>query len=217
MELGADSPLRSDYAARASNITIAFGERIIIDGADFELPASRRTVLLGANGTGKTTILNLIERADPRIRISPGAKIGYFSQRHETLDMNKSALENARAISSKPEHEVRTILARLEIKGDAVHKRCGVMSGGERAKVMFARLFASDLNTLILDEPTNHIDLYTSERLEELLASWRGAMLLVTHDRRMARKIAERLLIIRNKKILTYEGTLEEYQNRSAI
>jgi ATPase subunit of ABC transporter with duplicated ATPase domains len=107
---------------------------------------------------------------------------------------------------------VRTILARLEIKQGDVHKKCSVLSGGERAKTAFAALFASNLNTLLMDEPTNHIDLYTAEALENLLAAWKGTLLLVTHDRRLAANTGERLLLIRDKKIVTFEGTLEEYE-----
>jgi macrolide transport system ATP-binding/permease protein len=168
-------------------------------------------VLLGPNGSGKTTLLRLIERGEQPIRTAPGARIGYFSQNHESLDQSMTLLENARSGSDLPEHEVRTILARLEIKGDDVHKRCAMLSGGERAKAAFATLLVSNVNTLIMDEPTNHIDLYTTEALEALLSEWRGTLLLVTHDRRLAERVGERLLVIDGKKIHTFEGPLSEY------
>jgi ATPase subunit of ABC transporter with duplicated ATPase domains len=109
---------------------------------------------------------------------------------------------------------VRTILARLEIKGGDVHKKCGTMSGGEKTKVVFASLFASEINTLLMDEPTNHIDLYTAEALESLLEAWRGTLLLATHDRRLAARAAHRLVFIEGGKLKTFEGTLAEYESR---
>jgi ATPase subunit of ABC transporter with duplicated ATPase domains len=84
------------------------------------------------------------------------------------------------------------------------------MSGGERAKVAFAALFASDFNTLVMDEPTNHIDLYTAEALEALLAAWKGTLLIATHDRRLAETVGDRLLFIEDAKIRTFEGRMEE-------
>jgi ATPase subunit of ABC transporter with duplicated ATPase domains len=215
MALGASSRAASEAVIRASGLSVAFGERVLFDDAEFEVKTSRRTVLLGPNGSGKSTLLGMIERRDPAIKIAPGARLGYFSQNHGSVDMSRNALENARRFSDRPEHEVRTILARLEIKGDAVFKKCAVLSGGERAKVALASLFASSLNTLIMDEPTNHIDLYTTEALEELLGAWEGTLLLATHDRRLAERAGERLMIIEGGKIKTFEGTLFEYETRA--
>jgi macrolide transport system ATP-binding/permease protein len=214
MALGDSSRVASDVTIRAENLSVAFGGRVLLDCASFEVSTARRTVLMGPNGCGKSTLLDMITRGEnDAIRIAPGARIGYFSQNSDFVAPSRTILENARQFSDRPEHEVRTILARLEIKGGDVHKRCSLLSGGERAKVAFAALFASGLNTLILDEPTNHIDLYTTEALEGLLAAWRGTLLLVTHDRRLARNTGERLLIFRDKTIKTFEGTLTEYEN----
>ncbi|MDR1916872.1 MAG: ATP-binding cassette domain-containing protein [Synergistaceae bacterium] len=216
MALGSSEGVASPSVIRISGLTLAFGERVIFDGVDCEVTTGKHTLLIGPNGSGKTTLLEMILKGSDCVKTAPGARIGYFSQNHEALDLNASALSNANALSSLGEHEVRTILARLEIKGDDVHKKCGVLSGGERAKVMFARLMASDLNTLILDEPSNHIDLYTAEGLQYLLNSWRGTLLLVTHDRRLMKNIGDRILIIEDKKIRTFEGGFDEYSMRKA-
>ncbi|MDR1943562.1 MAG: ATP-binding cassette domain-containing protein [Synergistaceae bacterium] len=211
MTLGVSERVASDAVIRASGLTVAFDDRVILDDASFEVKTGKRTILLGPNGSGKTTLFGLIECGEPPIKRASGARIGYFKQGHESIDRSRTILENVRLTSDLQEHEVRTILARLEIKGDAVYKKCGLLSGGERAKVAFAALFASNLNTLLLDEPTNHIDLYTTEALEELLLAWKGALLLATHDRRLAERVGDRLLIIENEKIRTFEGTLAEY------
>jgi macrolide transport system ATP-binding/permease protein len=214
MALGASSRVASGVTISASGLSVSFGNRVLLDDADFEVPTGKRTVLLGPNGSGKTTILDLIAKGGAPVKIAPGAKIGFFRQNHETLDPARTILENARLGSALPEHEVRTILARLGIKGDDARKKCVHISGGERAKAAFAALFASDLNTLILDEPTNHIDLYTAESLEDLLMAWKGTLLLVTHDSRLAETAGDRLLIIKERKIKTFEGPLREFLDR---
>jgi ATPase subunit of ABC transporter with duplicated ATPase domains len=205
MALGASARVASNIAIRARGLSVSFGERVIFDDADFDVKANLRTILLGPNGSGKSTLIKLVEAGHESIKTAPGARIGYFSQNHETVDMSRTVLENARQFSERPEHEVRTILARLEIKGDAVHKKCSLLSGGERAKVAFAALFASDFNTLVMDEPTNHIDLYTAEALESLLVAWKGTLLVATHDRRLAETAGDRLLFIEDAKIKTFE------------
>ncbi|MDR0649706.1 MAG: ATP-binding cassette domain-containing protein [Synergistaceae bacterium] len=211
MELGVSSRVASGVTIRASGLSVSFGGRVLLDSVDFEVPTAKRTILLGPNGSGKTTLLSLIVNGTPPVKAAPGTRIGYFSQNHETLDPARTILENARLRSSLPEHEVRTILARLWIKGDAVHKRCGLLSGGERAKAALAALFASDINTMVMDEPSNHIDIYTAESLESLLSAWRGTLLLATHDRRLAEAAGDRRLIIKDKKIKTFEGPPPEY------
>ncbi|GHV29156.1 ABC transporter [Synergistales bacterium] len=212
MALGASRPVVSGAAIRASGLSAMFGENLILGGASFEVTSGKRTVLLGPNGSGKTTLLRMIRRGDPSVKIAPSARVGFFAQGYEDLDLSRTVLENARRRSVMQEHEARIILACLGIKGDAVNKKCESLSGGERAKAAFASLFASELNTLLLDEPTNHIDLYTASALEELLMAWKGTLLLVTHDLRLARKAGDRLLIIENKRVKTFEGTLDEYQ-----
>lgn len=149
-------------------------------------------------------------------RFAEGVKPGYFSQNHEVLDPQKTVLENARADSPLEEHEVRTILANLGIAGDDVHKIAGTLSGGERAKAVFARLLASDCNLLVLDEPTNHIDLYTAEALESLLRKWKGTLLVVTHDRRLAEQVAERLLFVEQGGVSAFEGGWQAWREEQA-
>ncbi len=172
----------------------------------------KRTVMLGANGAGKTTAVEHLLRRGDCARFANGVTPGYFSQNHEVLDLGRTVLENVRDSSSLPEHEIRTILANLMIAGDDVFKPAGVLSGGEQAKAAFAKLLASDCNLLVLDEPTNHIDLYTLEALEALLERWQGTMLIVTHDRRLTKRIAHRLLFVETGGIRTFEGSWRQWQ-----
>ena len=146
------------------------------------------------------------------IQISPAVKIGYFSQNLDILDINQSILENVQSTSIQEESFIRTVLARLHFFREEVYKKVNVLSGGERVKVAFAKLFVSDINTLILDEPTNFLDIHAVEALESLLKEYEGTILLVSHDRQLIQSIATKILAIENQEIRLFDGTYEEYK-----
>ncbi|MBQ7518839.1 MAG: ABC-F family ATP-binding cassette domain-containing protein, partial [Clostridia bacterium] len=133
-----------------------------------------------------------------------------------TLRPENTALENVMLTSALPESEARTVLARLNLRGDNVFKPVRVLSGGERAKIALAKLLLSDCNLLILDEPTNHLDLFTMESLEALLAGYGGTLLLVSHDRAFVSAVATRLLTLENGSLTVFEGTAEQKQADAA-
>jgi pleuromutilin/lincosamide/streptogramin A transport system ATP-binding/permease protein len=166
---------------------------------------------MGANGCGKTTLTRAILDEKNGIRISPGVRIGYFSQDHEqVLDMEKTVLENAMSISVHDQSVVRTVLANLNLKQEDVHKPVGVLSGGERVKTSLARLLVSDANCLILDEPTNHLDLNSMQAFKRTMSSYSGTLLLVSHDRDTVMQVAQRIITMENGRLITFEGTLEQ-------
>ena len=215
MKLGAATPVTSRTALEIRMINLRAGSKILLESASMRLPVGSRTALLGDNGCGKTTLITRIakEKHNPAIRISPGVKVGWFDQDHAgTLDRGKTALENAMRESIFPESTVRTILARLNMRGEDVFKPLNVLSGGELAKVALASLFASDINLLILDEPTNHLDIFTLEALQGVLKDYAGTLLFVSHDRRFVTDVADRLVFFENRKLVTFEGGMEAYQ-----
>ena len=212
MTPGGASPVTARCAARVEGLTVRYGKRTVLQNASFELVTGTRTVMLGANGAGKTTLLEHLMRGGAHARFAGGVKAGYFSQNHDVLEPDKTVLENARDGSPLAEHEVRAILANLGLADGDVFKPAGVLSGGERAKAAFARLLASDCNLLVLDEPTNHLDLYALEALERLLTCWQGTLLVVTHDRRLAERLAQRLLFVENGGVRTFDGSWADWQ-----
>jgi macrolide transport system ATP-binding/permease protein len=145
------------------------------------------------------------------IKLSPAARIGYFSQSFDILDENRTVLENVMEGSEYPESFVRTVLARLLFKRDDVYKKVGVLSGGERVKASFARMFVSGTNMLILDEPTNFLDIYSEEALENVLKDYDGTLLFVSHDRRFIREIADTIITIEDGRITQYRCGYDEY------
>ena len=215
MKLGAATPVTSKTALEIRMINLRAGSKFLLENASMRLPAGTRTALLGDNGCGKTTLISRIakDKHNPAIRISPGVKVGWFDQDHaNTLDREKTALENAMRMSIFPESVVRTILARLNMRGEDVFKPLNVLSGGELAKVALASLFAADINLLILDEPTNHLDIFTLEALQGVLREYAGTLMFVSHDRRFVSEVADRLIFFENKKLVTFEGTMEAYR-----
>ena len=218
MKLGAAGGVVSRRALEVKHLKVAVPGRMLIKDAGFALPTGSRTALMGANGCGKTTLLTRIVEGAPGVRLSPGVKIGYFSQRSDsTLDMDKTALDNAMSMSSLPQSVARTVLSNLDLDASDVFKPVRVLSGGERVKVELARLLLGDCNLLILDEPTNHLDIYSLEALEKLLREYAGTLLMVSHDRRFLSAVAQRLLVMEGGALTTFEGTPDEYAARRAV
>ncbi len=208
-----NASITSRVAVESRNLTMAAGRRTLLTGADFRVPTFSRTALIGPNGCGKTTLIRRI-LAGQDVTVSPGVKIGFLDQDMRTLDDGASALGNAMKTSIQPESAVRTALARLGIRGDAVFQPVGKMSGGERVKVMLTRLMASDVNLLVLDEPTNHLDVFSLEALGEVLSVYGGTLLFVSHDRRFVEQVATRLVFFENGKLTAFEGAMAEWNAR---
>lgn len=180
--------------------------------AGFKLYNGSKTALIGENGSGKTTLLNLIHERKNGIYVVPKARIGYFYQGFENLDYDRTIIENVSAESIQDETVMRTILARLFFIGDDIYKKVGVLSGGERIKVSFAKLFVSRANVLLLDEPTNYLDLTSLEALQKILGEYAGTVLFVSHDRAFVDAVADRLLILENQQITEFEGNWQAWE-----
>lgn len=218
MKLGAAGGVVSRRALEVKHLRLDVPGRVLVRDVNFALPTGSRTALMGANGCGKTTLIGRLVDGAPGVRLSPGVKIGYFSQLSErTLDMDATALENAMADSALPQSVARSVLSNLMLGADDVFKPVRVLSGGERVKVELARLLLSESNLLILDEPTNHLDVFALEALEKLLSEYAGTLLMVSHDRRFVSGIAQRLLIIEGGTLAAFEGTLADYEAKRAI
>lgn len=193
------------------NINIKLGEKIIIENSKFYIPSNKVTALIGNNGIGKTTLIKKILEKVDCIKLNNQAKIGYFSQNIDILDESKTVIENINETSNQNEIVIRNILGNLLIKGDDVFKKVSTLSGGEKVKVAIAKLLLSDSNFLILDEPTNYLDIISIEALENLINSYKGTILLVTHDRKLIENVADKILIIENKKIISFDGNYSKY------
>lgn len=148
------------------------------------------------------------------IWVHPNLKIGYFSQMDDILDEDNSVLENLLTTSIYDETMTRIVVARLGFRNNDVHKTIKVLSDGEKAKVKLAKILTSDFNYLVLDEPTNFLDIRAIESLENLLKSYDRPLIFVTHDEEFINNVANALLIIKDEKITPFKGSLQQYKNR---
>lgn len=198
---------------RAQKVAGQVGDKKLWKPTTFFIRGKDKVGIIGANGSGKTTLLKkIMDKEDKSIFLSPAVKIGYFDQNINRLDTKKSILENVKEESKQDETLIRTVLARLGFSNEDVYKEVSVLSGGERVKVSLAKLFVSDCNTLILDEPTNFLDVYALEALEELLIEYEGTVLFVSHDRQFISSIATKILSFDDEKNLEmFNGTYEEF------
>lgn len=215
LDFSLTNPPENRIVISANDLSFSYGSKNILKKVKFEIYNGSKTVLWGENGSGKTTLMNLINQAKTdeslNIRIAPKANIGYFQQNLENLELDKSILENVIKESIQSQTVVRTILSRLLFCGDDVYKKVGILSGGERIKVSFAKLFVSEANVLLLDEPTNYLDMKSIEALESVLKDYEGTVLFVSHDRKFVNAIANRVLVIDNQVVKDFKGNLNDY------
>ena len=204
----------SKVVIEGKNVSKNFGKRILLRNSKFQIYNGSKVALIGDNGAGKTTLLKMLLDKSPNINISKRAHIGYFSQDLDILDVNKSILDNVLESSMSEQAEARNMLARLLFKKEDVYKKVNVLSGGERVKVSLAKILLSDFNILILDEPTNYLDINSIEVLEEALLAYEGTLLFVSHDKRLVQSVADSILYIEDNMINTFDGNLSEFNNR---
>lgn len=198
-----------------SKLNKTFGQRRIFVDSAFDLYNGTKTALLGANGSGKTTLIKMIMSMETGIKAAEKLRIGYFSQALDILEDQKSILENVMESSCYSETFARIMLSRLLFKREEVYKITGTLSGGERVKVSFAKLFLADNNMLILDEPTNYLDTFSLEAVEELFCDYDRTILFVSHDRNFISKVANRIISIENKRLISFNGSYGEYLSAS--
>ena len=145
------------------------------------------------------------------IKIATGAKIGYFSQDMSILKEDLTIIENVMESSIYNETFARILLARLLLKKEDIYKKINVLSGGERVKVSFAKMLLENINLLILDEPTNYLDINSLQVVEEVLKDYENTLLFVSHDRKFVDSVADNIMIIENHKIRVFKGSYKEY------
>ena len=194
----------------------AFGTHTLFTDLSFEIKRGERVALTGNNGTGKTTILKIINELIPAdggtIVLGSNVHIGYYDQEHQLLHMEKTIFEEIADDYPQLNHtKIRNVLAAFLFTNDDVFKRIADLSGGERGRVSLAKLMLSDANFLILDEPTNHLDITSKEILESALNQYTGTVFFVSHDRYFINQTATRILDLTGGTIVNYIGNYDYY------
>ena len=199
----------------------AFGSEKLFDNLSFALKRGEHVAIIGDNGTGKTTILKiingLVEQDAGEIKLGSKVHIGYYDQEHHVLHPDKTLFEEiSDEYPTLTNTEIRNVLAAFLFTGDDVFKQIKMLSGGERGRVSLAKLMLSEANFLILDEPTNHLDIMSKEILEDAINSYSGTVLYVSHDRYFINRTASRILELENGSFTGYLGNYDYYLEKKA-
>ncbi len=214
-------PRSGEEVARLESVKKSWGTRTIYDGLDFLIRRRERWCVMGVNGAGKSTLLKLIvgaAQADAgNVTIGASVKLGYFAQHAmDLIDGDDTVMEALQAQFPRASiASLKTLAGAFGFSGDDADKRCRILSGGEKARVVLAGMLFDPPNFLVLDEPTNHLDLDTKAMLTKALVEFDGTMLFVSHDRYFLSAISNRVLEINPTGVHTYGGGYTEYVNET--
>ncbi len=204
----------SPLVIRASQLTKAYGDHTVFTDVSFTMGRGEKAALLGDNGAGKTTLLKILCGVDRdfqgQLSLDPALRIGYFSQEFEELDLGGTILENMKTFDKSAEN-IRTLLACLLFRKNDVFKKVKGLSMGERCRVAMARLILSGANFLVLDEPTNYLDMGAKEKIEAVLERYAGGILLVSHDAYFVQRMAAKIMRLEQGALKIYEGNYDDY------
>ncbi|WP_029003342.1 ABC-F family ATP-binding cassette domain-containing protein [Azorhizobium doebereinerae] len=215
------APRSGEDVVSLKNVHKSYGARAIYEGLDFSVRRKERWCIMGVNGAGKSTLLKLVAGSTQpdagTVAVGGSVKMGYFAQHAmEVLDGERTVFETLEdAFPQAGQGSLRALAGCFGFSGDDVEKRCRVLSGGEKARLVMALMLYDPPNFLVLDEPTNHLDMGTKEMLINALASYEGTMLFVSHDRHFLAALSNRVLELTPDGIHQYGGGYTEYVART--
>lgn len=201
---------------QVTGLSKAFGEHKLFDNLNFEIKKGEKVAIIGDNGTGKTTILkiinNIISADAGEVRLGSRVYPGYYDQEQLNLNMDNTIFDEiSDAYPGLNQTQIRSTMAAFLFTNDDVFKKISDLSGGEKGRVVLAKLMLSECNFLLLDEPTNHLDIDSKEILENVLKSYKGTVLFVSHDRYFINETSTRILDLTNHTMVNYIGNYDYY------
>ena len=215
-------PINLNVTARTSNhilniddLDLRIGNKELLIKSSMEVYYKERVCLMGKNGTGKTTLIKeIINGTNDHIKYGTNINIGYIPQEIRFEDEELTIYDHMRKIFSGSESELRSKLYKFYFEGDSIYKKLKTISGGEKVRIKLLELILKKANLLILDEPTNHIDIDTREILEEALLEFEGSILFISHDRYFVNKVATKIVRIEDKHLVTYMGNYDSIKKK---
>ena len=205
-------------------LTIGFADKIILDDLDFNLYHSDRICIIGKNGAGKSTLIHTLMNAVEEkeipgfisgdIKIGGNISIGYIPQEIHFDNESETVIDNFREAFTGEETRLRATLVHFGFRGETIFKPIGKLSGGEKVRLLLAKIIQSKCNILIFDEPTNHIDAETRNTLESALLEYKGTIIFVSHDRYFINKIATSVALLEDGKIYRYVGNYDDFTHQ---
>ena len=193
--------LHNPYPIAGTEINKIFGDKVLFENVSFQIPLGAKVALTGSNGTGKTTLIQMVLNHEDGISISPKAKIGYFAQNGYKYNSNQNVLEFMQEDCDYNVSEIRSVLASMGVKQNDIGKSLSVLSGGEIIKLLLAKMLMGRYNILLMDEPSNFLDIPSLEALEILMKEYAGTIVFITHDKRLLDNVADVIYEIKDKKL----------------
>lgn len=204
-----------DHVLTITDIDLSIGDKQLLEKSSMNIYHKERVCLMGKNGTGKTTLIkNILNNTHDKIKIGANIKIGYIPQEIRFDDETLTIYEHCRKFFIGNESELRSKLSQFYFNEEAIGKKLNKISGGEKVRIKLLELILQNSNFLILDEPTNHIDVDTREILEESLLKFEGTILFISHDRYFINKISTKIVRIENKKLVTYHESYDSIRDK---
>ncbi len=207
-------------ALELRDVSLAFGEHIVLLGVTHTFWRGERVGIVGANGAGKTVLGRLLTEqlvpTEGEVWRGPSIDVGYYAQGHETLDLDASVLQTIRSAKPMYEEQATAFLGGFLFPYRMVNQKVGTLSGGERSRLQLARLMLGGANCLVLDEPTNHLDIASAEVLEGALAKYSGTIIVISHDRYFLDRVVDRVVEVHDGALAHYEGGYSAYLKQKA-
>ena len=222
LDLGDETRRAGRVVLELENVRYAYEDgESLLEGLDLIVERGERVALMGPNGTGKSTIMRLttgeVEPRDGNVRLGHNVAPAYQDQQLARLDDNKTVLQEAMDATGFDAPDTRDLLGSFLFSGDDVFKKVAALSGGEKNRLSLAEIVVSDANFLLLDEPTNNLDIPAREALEEALIRYKGTIFFISHDRYFLRKLATRVVELRDKKLANYPGGYDYYRSHQRL
>lgn len=215
------APKSGKNVITTKDLSVELGGRTILEHVDLDIHKGDKVGIFGANGEGKSTLLKAILEEIPskgELWVAPGAKIGYYSQHHDCLDLRLTAEEQLLMLVGKDRRgDARQMLARMLLFGDEVDKPMKMLSGGQRARVALSMMLLDETNLLILDEPTNYLDIPAKHAVEEALTEYDGTIIVVTHDRYFLDTVCTSTIEVKDGTAIMRSGTYSESKGRPNV
>jgi ATP-binding cassette subfamily F protein 3 len=216
MQLSLEFQKRSgEMVVETVGLSKSFGEHVLFSNVDINIRWGEHVAIVGPNGSGKTTLINILLGLEAptsgHVNLGTNLTVSYFDQEQRGLDNRRTIYDELGESTDLTREQTMYLLAKLLFRGDRAFKKIGELSGGERNRVVLSKLVYTKANLLILDEPTNHLDIPSIEVLEEALAAFQGTVILVSHDRRLLTKVADRVIELDNGEAGFYPGGYEYY------
>ena len=210
----------SNKVLELAGVEKAFDAHRVFDGLNDTIWHGERVGLIGPNGAGKSVLIRMIlgeEMPDlGEIKLGPSVTVGYYAQEHETLDFEKTLIDEVRMTGNMSDSKAMSLLSKYLFTYEQANQKIGTLSGGERSRLQLALVVLSGANFLLLDEPTNNLDIASAEMLEIALEDFIGTVLIISHDRYFLDRTVERLLVIENRDLARYLGGYSEYLNTNS-